>query len=355
MDDITKSLEKIEKGLDKVTSLEGQIASMNKEIADMKVLSLNATEPKEKSLNTMKTKFWNSVVKKSINEYTVGEGGYLIPEEYSNEILNYNYAYGKIRPNAQIIPMTSDTMNITSMAQVTAGYVSGSAAIGESNISLTPYVLSLKNIGTILRYDNNFLADITTQKVAMIDANAMEAFGAWEDNAILQGSGALDATNGGITGILNTAGVTVVTSSASAFSGITVADLSAMIDAPSGAIKNGTFIFDRTIRQYIRKLQDGASQFVWSPAVNGDVERVYGYPVIFVNGSLPIASATATGKAYGIFGDLKGVLIGDRGTVEVATSTDSGFTTNQTLVRYLRRLDAKIVPNQFAILKTANS
>jgi HK97 family phage major capsid protein len=352
--ELEKSLETIEKAVSDLPAVKGELDNLKKELETMKAVSIITEGTREKSEFERKKAFWKGVVTKSINEYTAGEGGYLVPEEWANDILNYNPSFGIVRPMATVLPMTSDTLNVQDIDAISVGYVSGSASIGEQNLTASNYALSLKNVGAILRFDNNFLDDVTPAKIRFIEENAMRAFGKWEDNAFLKGTGALDATNGGITGVMNTANVSAHTMTSTAFSGIGVDDLSAMIDLATGSLTNPVFIFDKTIRSYVRKLNDGGSNIIWTPAGNGDVERIWGYPVYWTpTGVMPASSASATGTSFGIFGDFRGLLIGDRGTIQVATSTDAGFTTNQTLIRMMRRIDAKTVAKQFAIIKTA--
>lgn len=350
--EIKEQLDKIEQGVDKALEMQNEMEAMKKELETIK--SVNIITGANKGMDNSKVKFWSDVRKKSINEYTAAEGGYTVPEEWYNEIIGLSNPFGKIRPLSKVIPMTTDTMNVQTMDAMTVGYISGSAATSENNIALTPYVLSLKKIGAALRFDNDFLQDVTPAKVKFIEEELMKGFSSWEDKAFLMGNGVLDATNGGISGVLNTSGVTAITMASSAFSGITADEIGDMIDAPTKIGANPKFVFDRSIRNYIRKLKHN-SQYIWTPAGNGDVEKIWGYEVIWTNGSLPTATDTATGKAFGVFGSFDGLLIGDKGNIQVDMSTETAFLTNQTVLRAIRRLDARVIPAYFSVIKTKNS
>jgi len=369
-EELKKSLEKIQLNIDTLDKAKEEIKSLQekqKSIEDelVKFKSIGMMSPEDSKLKKANEKvgFYKSVkhhtYKAAVTE-TNTEGGYLIPEEFSDDILSFIETYGFMNKKSgiSVIPMRTDVIYVPEIAEVNAGYVAAGSNIPLSGITDSRYTLTARKIAHIVNYHNEFLEDATPSTISFIEENAKKAFAKRIDYAIINGNGTLDYTNVGITGILNSAECNVVTmaNTASGFANITAEHLSEMIEAVTGVeVKNPKFVFDKTIRHYIRTLKDTAGNYIYEPATNSDVERIWGYPISWMpSGILPGKSASATGKKFGFFGDFSYILYGDRRDMRVAMSEHVGFTSDTTQTKMTMRFDARIIGKGFAVLKTGS-
>lgn len=282
-----------------------------------------------------------------------GNLGYFIPQEWSENIVDFTVNYqnrNSVLPFVTMLPMNRHILNVQEYLDgITAGMISAGTAITDSTSSGSQSVLTAEKIACLVNYDNETLADINPAILRTIENAAANAFAYRMNYVTLTGSGAEDYNNCGITGILNATGTNVVTMAASGYATVSVKDLADMIDGITVDIDQGVFVFPKALRAVIRTLKDEQG-YIWKPNGN-DIETIWGFPVIWVNGILP--SAPGANTKFGIFGDLrKGVVWGDRMSLEVSADTSVRFDKYQTAVRWVRRADAVVFGKAFSVLKT---
>lgn len=67
---------------------------------------------------------------------------------------------------------------------------------------------------------------------------------------------------------------------------------------------------------------------------------------------MPRLSETAVDTAFVAYGDPKKIIKGDRMTLEIALDASPAFTTYQTIVRWVKRMDMKVYGRAWSVLKT---
>lgn len=346
---IKETLETITKG---VESYQTELAEMKKELAEVKTMGM-VTSPTQ-GVMEKKVKFYRDVLThKAINEKTDNEGGYAIPVDVAEGILDATADHGVFRPVASIFPMTTDKVKVPEVGALSAGYVQANEEITGQTPTFAGHTLETQPISIIIPIDNSWLQDVNPKVVAKIEELAIKAFAEREDYCTLVGDGTEDYENAGVEGILTVCPTgNVVTLASSGVSTLDADDLSDMIDKPSGNIKNGVFYFDKSFRSVIRKLKED-NKYIFSPAANGDVDRIWGYEVKWMpSGILPAYSDVGADEAFGVFGDPSYVMFGDRGSISVASSSEAGFTKNQTLVRFIKRQAIVVSGKGFSVIKT---
>ena len=105
-------------------------------------------------------------------------------------------------------------------------------------------------------------------------------------------------------------------------------------------LRNARWVFHRDAVKQIRKLKDGAGQYLWQPGITADMlDEILGIPII-VSEYAP--STFATGKYVGILGDFSYYWIADALDMQVQRLVELYATTNQ--VGYIARFETDGMP-----------
>jgi len=128
--------------------------------------------------------------------------------------------------------------------------------------------------------------------------------------------------------------------------------------ATTYALSNAKYYFHRSMIAHMRGLITTAG----APILPATANAVAGYPVVGVE-VIPAIGHSAyqtTATTYAVFGDLrKGMIMGERGTVEMKISTegtvlgDNLFEKDMTAMRFIERVAFGVaLPSAFVIIKT---
>lgn len=105
-------------------------------------------------------------------------------------------------------------------------------------------------------------------------------------------------------------------------------------------LRNARWVFHRDAVKQIRKLKDGAGQYLWQPGITADMlDEILGIPII-VSEYAP--STFTTGKYVGILGDFSYYWIADALDMQVQRLVELYATTNQ--VGYIARFETDGMP-----------
>lgn len=351
------------------SAVEAEMKARGLDQVDRKHLGLSkedvaGMESKEKIAKFIKAvAIRDSVTVKALSEGTDSAGGYLVPEEFQAELLRVVEDFGLIRRFALVIPMKSDTRNIPRLSTSVTVYWPGEGAAGtESDAVFGRVQLLAKTAVGLTVVSNELLEDSDPAIADLLLELFAESLAGEEDKQGLVGSGSP------FTGILNDAGVTVVTMAATktAFTDIVADDLRDLIaQVKVTALSGAAFIMHRTVWATVQKIKEN-SQHIASfsnPVVSGDAQNgviagyIWGYPV-YLSDKMPSTSAAAT--KFIAFGNLKYVLLGDRKevTLKISDSATVGsnntFAENESAVRVTERIAIAVgLPAGFSVLKTA--
>jgi HK97 family phage major capsid protein len=292
-------------------------------------------------------------------------GGYLVPEEFTAELIRIAEDFGLVRRMARRIPMSSDTRNIPRLTTSVQVYWPGENTAGTPSDPVFGNVqLLAKTVVGLTVISNELLEDSNPEIAGILMELFAEALAGEEDKQGLVGSGSP------FTGVLGDTNVTTVTmaSGKTAFADVDADDLRDLIaQIKPLALGGAGFKMHRTVWATVQKLKDGANAYIATtsnPIVGGNasiatgaVGTVWGYPV-YLSEKMP--SATAVDTKYIIFGNLKYLFLGDRKTVTMAISdsatvgSDNVFEQNSSAVRVTERIALAVgVPSAFAVLKTS--
>jgi HK97 family phage major capsid protein len=271
-------------------------------------------------------------------------GGFLIPTDQRNEVLQTRGEASFMRSRARLVPMGSRSVDFPAVdysrgasgksamfAGVQVYYTEENTDITESQPYFKSVDLKARELAGYVEIPNGLLRDSAISLEAFLSGPG--SFGgaiAWqEDYDALRGNGA-----GKPLGVLNAdATISVSRNTASTFK---------FVDAVTMASKmimsgNPVWIMNQSVMPQLYQMIDGASNNIWQPnAANGRPGTLLGYPILFTE-KLP---------ALGTAGDVVLVdwawyLWGDRQTIMMDVSRESKFQSNQTAFRVVEAIDGQ--------------
>lgn len=256
---------------------------------------------------------------KALSEGSTTAGGFLVPEEFKAEIIRLAPLYGVIRRNCRIIPMAYDTLNIPAAGSTdqSASWTNESAQITNTEPNFRQLTLTINKLAAIDSFSNELLADANVGVVEYLAMLIAEQFGKAEDQQGFNGTGSP------FVGVLGATGVPSSTHAGGAVA-LSYQDLIRATGALwTNALDNAKFYFHRSVVANVRGLITTAG----APIFGATTNAVAGYPIEQTE-ILP-NSASATGTAYGIFGNLRrAVAMGERGSVVMDISREATVGSN---------------------------
>jgi len=294
---------------------------------------------------------------KDLSEGTDSEGGYLVPAPLSNKIYEVITAQGHARREMTTIPMTSMTLDLSTLATApTIYYVNEGAQITQSDIAFGRKTLTAQKMAGITAMSNELLEDANIDIINYNVQKFAEAFVEEEDAAFFNTSAST-----GITGILEDTGTTSVAMATGddAFTDLSYDYLVSAVYALGAKQRvNAKWCFSSYITSLVMKLKDSNNMPIWSRAVEGQPATLLGYPVI-ENDEMPGSSDSGASTKFISFGNYKKYIIGDRqkltasvlkegtvGSTNLAEKDSSGL-------RVVQRVSGIApTPTEFAVLAT---
>ena len=267
--------------------------------------------------------------KAAMNEGTVGEGGYLVFDEYVQELMAFARLQSIALQKARIINVSTDSVHIpTESSSISVAWLNEVASITESEPTVSELNLTPKKLAAYSIASNELLADSAFDIVSWLTDLYAEAIGQEFDNQMFNGST--------WTGIVSAAGIGTVETTGNSISDVSIDFLAQVLTsmAPNKAA-GSEFYFHRNGFRYILALEDGAGNSVWSPSLTNQAGSIWGVPV-----NLPeqFPSAVYGAAVFGLYGNLNHYIIAMRkGNVSLDIDPYGAFLTDQTRFRGIVR------------------
>lgn len=269
-----------------------------KPMGDMKESEVKPSSVyKEAMLKALRSNFRQ--IDNVLQEKVDADGGYLVPEEYDNRLIQTLNGENIMRSLANIITTSGDHKINIAATNPAAAWIEegGQLTFGEATfkqVLLDAHKLHVAiKVTEELLYDSAFnLEDYILEQFGKALANA-------EEDTFLNGDG-----TGKPTGIFHeTNGGTHLTE-VTAFKSDDIINLIHALKRPYR--KNAAFIMNDKLIATVRKLKDGNGAYMWQPSYQvGEPDTLLGYPVY-------TSAFAPEGKIA--FGDFSYYNIGDRGT-----------------------------------------
>lgn len=294
---------------------------------------------------TLKTE--QGVQVKTMKESVNTAGGFLVPEEFDNELIDLREEYGSFRKNARVVPMLRDTKNRNKRESgLTAYFANEAGAATESEKGWSQVSLTAQKLITLTRLSAELYEDAMVSLGDDLAEEIAYAFALKEDQCGFTGTGT--STYGGIIGleakflalsgtIANIAGVVVA--SGNLFSEFTMADFTTMVGKlPQYADGRAKWYASRFFKATVMDRLSLAVGGVTAGEVEGKRGAVFlGYPVEVVQ-VMPKTDANSQIACY--FGDLRRASdFGDRRQTTIAISEQRYFDTDEIGIKGTERFD----------------
>jgi len=278
-------------------------------------------------------------------EGTTTAGGYTVPDPLAAAVINVRERTGASRAVSRIVPMTADTLNFPKRTSGQTVYYPGEAtAITASDKVYGQVALSVVKRAVMTKISNELIADSLINVVDDIAVDGGHALAYQEDNEFINGDGT--GTYGSETGLisaLGAAGKHTLSVGETAWSNVVLSDFNTLMGTMPDKFwmdPDMYWVMRRDFfAQVVQKLLYAAGGNTVDTIAGGSRPSLMGYPIVFTD-RMP---ADGAGKATCFFGNFRaGVVIGDRQTIEIASSSDYAFDEDVLTVRLTSRYDINV-------------
>ena len=308
---------------------------------------------KGRASNEYKNAFWKAMrnknsfdIQNALQVGTDSEGGYLVPDEFEQTLIQALEEENIFRTLAKVITTSSGDRKIPVVASKgTASWVEEEGLIPESDDVFGQVSLGVYKLATMIKVSEELLNDSVFNLEAYIAKEFARRIGAKEEEAFFIGDG-----TGKPTGIFNATGGAQVGVTAGSATAITVDDvIDLFYSLKSPYRKNAIFVMNDVTVKSIRKLKDGNGQYLWQPAITaGQPDTILSRPVK-TSAYVPILEASAKTIAFGDFGYY---WIADRQGRSFQRLNELYAATGQVGFRATQRLDGKLIlPEAIKVLQ----
>jgi predicted phage gp36 major capsid-like protein len=296
----------------------------------------------------------NISITKAQGETVGSSGGYLVPVQFNQAIIDLREEYGTFRQAVSVTPMGSDSMTIPRRAGGLTAYFPGeNGAITESTKAWGQVTLNAKKIAVLTRMSTELSEDAIISIADDLASEMAYAFAQTEDSCGWNGDGT--STYGGITGIRHEDGRHLGRGPACRRRrrGLGPRHLRRDRRQRSGKPHGEAAEVRRSRRQVVllaARMGDGLPaphrgrwRHHMGELTGGKPSRSYlGYPVV-IDQTLPTALTDLSDVAMLFFGDLsKAVTMGERRGIMVKTSEERYFEYDQIAIQATERVDINV-------------
>lgn len=255
-------------------------------------------EYRQAMLTAMRTNFRQ--VANVLQEGVDADGGYLVPVEYDNRLIDVLTEENIMRGLATKITTSGEHKINIAATKPAAAWIEEGGALSFGDATFDQIYLDAFKLHVAIKVTEELLYDSAFNLESYIITEFGKALANAEEDAFLNGDG-----KGKPVGIFDkTAGGQSVGTLSAALKSDDLLDLVYGLKRPYR--KNASFIMNDATLAQIRKLKDNNGAYIWQPSYQvGEPDRILGYKVN--------TSAYAPTDAIS-FGDYKYYNIGDRGT-----------------------------------------
>jgi HK97 family phage major capsid protein len=276
----------------------------------------------EKALN-------NGHAKVALNETTTTQGGYMVFDQYIRELLAFARLQSVCLQECRVIDVSSDSIRIPyEDTSVSVAWYSEAGTISNSEPTVGELNLTPTKLAAYAMSSNELLADSAFDVVSWLTELFAEAIGQEIDNQVWNGTT--------FTALVSASGINTVETTGNAVSGVDIDYLAQVVSslAPN-KLMGAKFYMHRNNFRYIRALEDGAGNAVYTPAMGGAPGRIWEYPYVL---SEQMPSTATSNDVIGIFGNLNHYIIARRkGDMTLDVDPYGRFLNDQTRFRTTTR------------------
>jgi len=270
------------------------------------------------------------------------KGGFLVPDEFLQSVIDLREQYGVFRRNVRVVPMGSDHMNIPRrLSGLTAYAVNDNQEITASDKQWNNVELTAKKWAAMCRYSSELADDAFISLADDLADEMAYAFARKEDECGFIGDGT--STYHGIQGIavkIGAAGIATAAGGNTSFETLDLADFEAAVaKLPQYAIANAKwYISQAGYWASMARLMDAAGGNTITTLSGGPRQLMFlGFPVEITQ-VLNSTLGADTSAVKALFGDLRlSSTMGERRGFSVMQSADRYFEFDQIGIRATSR------------------
>ena len=340
--DLDKTIERMERLEKREAELEKPVGTP---LTSRPGNSIGDDEKKGRATDAYRKAFWNSIRTKypspevfnALQEGVVTEGGYLVPDEYENTLVQALNEETVIRLYAKVIKTSSGTHKIPIVASHgEAAWMEEEDAFAESDEGFGQVNLDAHKVGTLIKVSEELLNDSAFDLEGYMRSEFARRIGDKEENGFLNGNGTHKPT-----GLLHATGgaqIGLTSASATALTSDELIDLFHSLKTPYR--KKAIWILNDSTIKLIRKLKDGNGQYLWQPGIrDGETNTILGKQY-FTSAFMP---EVAAGNKTVLFGDLSYYWVADRQGIVFKRLNELFAGNGQVGFLAYKRVDAKII------------
>ena len=226
---------------------------------------------------------------------TDAEGGYLVPDEFHNAVVQGLADNNVLRSLATVIRTTHDRKIPVMSSAGTAYLVAEEAAYTEADPTFGQVTLGAYKIGRLCKASEELVADSAFDLQRLLTNDFTRAIGAKEQALFISGTG-----SGQPTGLLTSAATGVTAAATTSITSDEVIDLFYSVKA--GYRRRGTWLMNAAVIKAIRKLKaSGSGEYLWQPGLADRPDTILGRPVRECDDMPSAIAASAKTIAFGDF------------------------------------------------------
>lgn len=233
----------------------------------------------------------------ALKEGTDPDGGFLVPDEFENQLIQKLQEANVLRTISHVIQTNSGEHKIPVVAsEGTAAWLEEEAAYTESNTQFSQVSLGSHKLGTLIKVSEELLNDSAFDLMAYLSDEFGRRLGNAEEQAFLTGTG-----TGQPSGVLTDTNGASAGSTATKVDSLTFDDLIDLFYSLKAPYRqNAVFLMNDDTVKAIRKMKDKNDQYIWHPSVQaGQPDRILNCPVY----TSPFMPTLAAANKPVLFGD----------------------------------------------------
>ena len=243
-----------------------------------------------------------------LNEGNDGQGGYLCPREFHDEIISELKNENVLRQISRVVETQNDRAIAIQSAPPTAAVVAEGQQIPLSVENFEQKTLKAFKIAAGCSVSDELLQDAYYDVEGHLQIEFGKAVGSLEENLFLNGTGVNEPK-----GLLTEMSADSTTTIATAGANIAADDIVNLCYALARPYrKNACWLMSDKTLAAVRKLKDSTLNYIWQPQLQDEPSHLLGYPV-YTSEYMPEIS---TGQIPIIFGDFQKFIIGQRGGLQ---------------------------------------
>lgn len=275
------------------------------------------------------------------------DGGYLVPTEFSSEVLRLLSDTAAIFKLARVVPMAAFKRDVPVQATgVSVAWAEEAASRASSKPTFGKVTQQAKVMAAIIKCTDELLRDSALDLQAFLSEMVAEAMALEIERVALAGK---TASGDPFNGVLNASGVQSVSMASTAVSFDDVLEL--IFKLNDAYARDAAIVINRAGLKKLMKLHDDRGNYLWQPPAGNLPAAIWGVPYV-LSSQLPANLGTGSDETAALFGRFGQYLwVSPREEMAVKVSQDAydandatnAFLQDQTWLRFTQAVSVDVM------------